>query len=251
MTEVQAAVGPAGPDGARAPQTFLGRRAMPLTALLLALACGGGDTPTGATSGTPPGSGNGPGTNTGTTVTYSGVFDTGLKGGVITLVATAAATGTLKAAGEAEVALTGTYNTTTATFTMSGGAYTVIAAVDAPQLVGIVSVRGALATGTLAALPVSATVPITHWCGTTNGTSVGGLDLAVQGGTLVGVFQGASSGLPVKGSASATDVSFTWVPGANQTGTAAGKISGTTMAGTWSNSFGSSGTWTVSSAGCQ
>ena len=223
----------------------------PALAMCMLVACGGSDSPTGVSNGTTPGTGGGGGGGGATSVSYTGVFDTGLKGGVITLVNTAAATGTLKVAGEAEVALTGTFNASTSTFNMSGGIYTVVAAVDAPVLVGIVTVRGQLGTGTLAALPVNPAVPTTYWCGTTSGTSVGGLDLALQGGTVVGVFQGASSGLPVRGTASATDVNFSWVPGTNQTGSGVGKIAGTTMTGTWSNSFGSSGTWTVSSSGCQ
>lgn len=183
-------------------------------------------------------------------MTYDGVFDTGLKGGVITLVATAAATGTIKAAGESEVALSGTYNATTGVFALSGGQYTIVAGVDAPYVVGSVTVRGALATGTLAAMPVSATTPTTHWCGSTSGSNPSGIDLAIQGGVVVGVFQGASSGIPGKGTASATDVNFSWIPGTNQTGSATGKISGTTITGTWSNSFGGSGTWTAASNGC-
>lgn len=225
--------------------------------LLAMLACSsGGDSPTGTSSGTTPGGGTGGtgGTGSGngaaTPVTYDGVFDTGLKGGVITIVATAAATGTIKAAGEAQVALSGTYNATTGVFALSGGQYTIVAGVDAPFIVGSVNIRGALATGTLAALPVSATMPTTHWCGTTNGSTVGGIDLAVQGGSVVGVFQGSTSGVPGKGVASATDVNFSWIPGTNQTGSATGKISGTTMTGTWNNSFGGGGTWTVASNGC-
>ncbi len=224
------------------------RRASALVALALLAACGkSGDSPTGTTSGTPAGTPTG----TGAVVAYNGVFDTGLKGGVITLVNTAAATGTIQAAGEAAVALTGTFNATTGAFTMSGGAYSVVAAVDAPIVVGIVTVRGNLGSGTMAALPVSATQSIAYWCGTTTGTSPGGINFAVQGGTVVGVVQGVSSGLPTTGTASASDITVRWVPGAGQTGSATGKISGATMTGTWMNSFGGAGTWTATATGCR
>ncbi len=113
------------------------------------------------------------------------------------------------------------------------------------------NVRGVLGNGTMAALPVNSTQTISHWCGITNGTSPGGIDLAVQGGTVVGVVQGVSSGLPATGTASASDVNVQWIPGAGQTGSATGKISGSTMTGTWMNSFGGAGTWTATSNGCQ
>jgi len=210
----------------------------------MVIACGNSDdAPTGVIAGTPPG-------GTAAAATYEGVLDTGLKGGIITLVATPAATGTLKVTGEPEVALAGNYDVSSRTFTVSGGAYSVLAAVDAPQLFGSLTIRGQLGTGTVAGLVKSATVPTAFWCGVTNGTSVIGIDLAVQGGVVVGVAQGNGAGLLVKGTASATDIQFSWSPGVNQTGNASAKISGTTMSGTWSNSFGGNGTWTAASNGC-
>ena len=186
--------------------------------------------------------------------TYEGVFATGSKGGVVQLVSGAPATGTLTMKGGSTVALIGSYNTATETFTMSGGGYDLTAAGE-----GVHHVAGPLAGATPAAsgvLTAYATdaAPQLKVCGTFAGSMVGTLNAVVSGTSISAVaVDAAGNGMTANGTINGNALSFDWKPlgnmPSNVTGSATGALTGPTSgAGTWSMSNGQKGTWTA--AGC-
>ena len=201
-----------------------------------------------------------------TTVTYTGVFAGQKEGGAFTISAevpaiaaaeynaqvnggSATATGTLKIAGGAAIPLTGTYNTATGVFTLSGSSYSLTATVASNAVSG--TYTGPSTSGTLVALPVSSTVNVTPFCGTYAGSESGRWNVAISAGKLTGVASSPDGAIALTGTLSGVTMTMSWHPNATDFGNATGTLNGTTVAGTWlTNTPGSHGTWTGSSGSC-
>lgn len=187
-----------------------------------------------------------------TTVTYEGVFATGTQTGTVSLVAGSPATGSLKISGASTVSLSGSYNSATSTFALTGGGYALAATVDANKNVsGTLTGSSAATTGVVAALAVAAGEPKTTWCGTFNGTNSGKLNLIIKGNTASALaVETTGEGTNLTGTVNGAGVTLGWKPmispGVYGTGTATGTISGATITGIWSNTLGEHGNWTAS-----
>lgn len=201
-----------------------------------------------------------------TTVAYSGLFGSGMFTGTVTLnaqVPVAAsltprtavmpgATGTAKFAGASTttVSLTGTFDTTTNRFSLSGGGWALDVAVAEGRATGTIATP--VGTGSVAALVTTATSPVAQYCGSYSGTESGKFLVVVRGGLATGVAaqDGQPGGVTLAGSANGNNVSlsWSWTEGVGGQGVATGTINGQSISGTWSNTDGQSGTW--SGSGC-
>ncbi len=210
---------------------------------------------------------------------YSGVFATGTQSGTITLTIGNPATGTLRPAGGASIALpaipmradpfatrdglfaapvplTGTYVDATKTFTMAGGGYNLTATIDgAGQVSGTLNGTTADTKGVVSALATNPATATTTYCGTFSGTNSGRLSVVVRGTEAKGLaVEVTGEGTNLSGTVSGNTVTLGWKPlgagGVVGTGTATGTISGSTLAGSWTNTLGERGTFTTTSTGC-
>lgn len=234
------------------------RHAACAIALFVATACGG--TTSTPTSPPPPP----PATPvTTTTVTYQGLFGSGTFTGAVTLnaiiptavlastesrtLAITSATGTAKFSGASTstVSLTGTFDTTTNRFTLTGSGWNV----DVTATDGIASgtITTPVGTGSVGALVSTETAPVAQYCGTYRGTESGKFLVVVKNGLATGVAaqDGLPGGVTVTGSTNGNTVSlsWSWTEGSGGRGLATGTISGTGIGGTWSNTDNQSGTW--------
>ena len=231
-------------------------------------ACGGSSSPTGpSTPATPTPPAPPPPVAT-TTVEYRGLFGSGMFTGTVSLTAVvpvsatayvpdtaqdvASASGTAKFSGASTttVNLTGTYDTATGRFTLSGGAWSIDATVVDGRATGtIVTPAGA---GSIAALTSTASAPVSQYCGSYSGTESGKFLVVIRNGLATGVAaqDGEPGGVTLAGSANGNSISlsWSWTDGSGGQGLAIGTINGTTVGGTWSNTDGQSGIW--SGSGC-
>jgi hypothetical protein len=239
------------------------RRAACAAVLLVATACGSSSTPTAPTPPAPP-----PPVAT-TTVTYSGLFGSGMFTGTVTLTAVvptsntadtsngplaiASATGTAKFSGASKttINLTGTFDTTTNKFTLTSAGWSIDATVTNNRVTGTISTP--VGGGGMAALVTTASNPTVSYCGNYVGTESGKFLVTTGSGFATGV--AAENGIPgavtLAGTVNGNSVSlsWSWTDGVGGQGVATGTINGTSISGTWSNTDGQSGTWS-GSAGC-
>jgi hypothetical protein len=207
--------------------------------------------------------------------TYSGTVAAGAEAGSIELTAqvpvaalalgdgqsrpfaTATAVGTLRLMGGKVVALTGTYDTVTKKFTMSGGGYSITATLFNGELGGIfITPTGQ--NGTVIAAPIVPGVTTLTYCGKTAGDVQATIVLTRTDNKLVGIGHNPApdgSQETLKGTITGTSVSFSFGPSGGQIGTFTGTLNGTTMSGSWNTTLNGkpdeSGTWSVSTTGCQ
>ena len=242
---------------------------------LVVAACGGSatgvPTPTAPTPATPapPAPPAPPPPVATTTVTYQGLFGSGMFTGTVTLTAQvpvsaragltnnatlvmSGATGTAKFSGASTmtITLTGTYDTETNRFLLSGGAWSIDVTVADGRATGTISTPAG--AGSVAALVTTESNPASQYCGTYGGTEPGKFLVVIRSGLVSGVAaqDGQPGGITLAGSANGNSVSmsWSWTEGSGGQGLATGTINGQTIGGTWSNTDGHSGTW--SGSGC-
>ncbi len=190
-----------------------------------------------------------------TRATYDGVFATGAKSGIVQLTTGTPATGTLTMTGGATVPLTGSYDAKASTFAVSGGGYSITAAVSRTQeLTGALWGASSATSGVLAAYRLNQAAPSLKVCGTFAGSMAGTLNAVVSGTSVLAIaVDGAGNGMTASGTLNGSAITFDWLPlgyvPSNVTGTATGVLTGPSSgAGTWSMTNGQHGTWTA--AGC-
>jgi hypothetical protein len=217
-----------------------------------------------------------------TTVTYSGTFQSSNDSyGSITLTAqvpaavlassdgasfpraVATATGTLKPGGSGSIPLTGTYDSVTGKFTVTGGGYTVNATVtstpDGNVLNGTITT--ATTQGAVVALPPPPTGSLITYCGNYTGGSTGTLVVTRRDNKLVALVaeKGAPAPYSINGTLTGTAVnlSFTWAPPDVGSTTVTGTLEGGVMSGTWVSNFveggkplSERGDWVVRAGSC-
>jgi hypothetical protein len=246
-----------------------------LTAPLWLAACGG-SSPS-APDSTPAAS-----TPQTTAVTYGGTFQSNNDSyGSITLIAqvpvaslaavdgmsapraVASASGTLKPGINASIPLTGTYDTATGKFVVTGGGFTVNATVT-PTADGAVlngTVTTATTQGAVVALPSTSTGTVITYCGNFTGGNTGTLVVTRRDNKLVALVaeKGEAAPYSINGALNGTavDLSFTWAPPDVGSTTVTGTLNGSVISGTWtSNSieFGTPvsvhGDWVVRAGSC-
>jgi hypothetical protein len=167
------------------------------------------------------------GTNGVLNLTFAGTVSAALTADSTSVAATTSTvnvTGTLTL-GSQTIPLTGTYDPTTHSFTVSGGGYTLNGQITTSGIVG--TFTGPSNSGNFTALAGSSTT-VTVYCGTYTGSSVGGTWNIVQNGTTLNGVASGNPSVTLTGTVSGNSMSITWV-----TGSASGTISGTTVSGTW------------------
>lgn len=255
------------------------RRSLVLTLLISSLgsisACGG-SSPS-APDATPSAS-----TPQTTAITYSGTFQSSNDSfGTITLTAqvpvaalaavdgvslpraTASATGTLKPGISASIPLTGTYDTVTGKFAVSGGGFTVNAAVTATPDGNVLNgtITTATTQGAVVALPPPATGSVITYCGNYTGGTTGTLVVTRRDNKLVALVaeKGAPAPYSINGTLNGTavDLSFTWAPPDVGSTTVTGTLNGGVITGTWVSNFveggrqmSERGDWVVRAGSC-
>jgi hypothetical protein len=247
-------------------------------ALLAVAGCGGGSSSSTASSSPTAPSSSTPAASTPVETAdeeYIGTFASGTFTGTISLTAAvpintataesprlqpravATARGTAKFAGAntQSVALTGTYDTTSKRFALSGGPWSVDATVADNAATGTVNTP--VGAGGLAAMRSTAAEPATRYCGTFSGTESGKFTIIVSGhrdvvsGSRVnGVAaqDGEPGSFAVHGGVTGTGISLSWSwndASGQGSGIADGTISPTTAGGAWHNTLGHSGTWSA------
>jgi hypothetical protein len=243
------------------------RRAFVAICLAAAIGCGGPSSPTSPSQTNQPPAPPAPPPVATTTVAYSGLFGSGMFTGTVTLSAQVPATATLTnprtavmpgATGTAKfsgastttVNLTGTYDTTSNRFLLSGGGWAMDVTVADARATGTISTPAG--AGSVAALVTTAGSPVAQYCGSYSGTESGKFLVVVRGGLVSGVAaeDGRPGGVTLAGSANGNSVSlsWSWTEGVGGQGLATGTINGQSISGTWSNSDGQSGAW--SGSGC-
>lgn len=240
-------------------------RALATLCVAAVAACGGSSSPTGPSSQTsPPPAPPSPPPIATTAVSYQGLFGSGLFTGAVTLTAQVpvsasarltnratlvmpGATGTAKFSGASTttVSLTGTYDTETNRFLLSGGAWAIDVTVVDGRATGTISTP--VGAGSVAALATTESNPATQYCGSYAGTESGKFLVVVRAGLASGVAaqDGEPGGVTLAGSANGNSVSlsWSWTEGVGGQGLATGTINGLSIGGTWSNTDGQSGTW--------
>lgn len=199
-----------------------------------------------------------------TTVAYQGVFGSGLFTGTVTLTAQvpvsatagvtgntrllmAGASGTAKFSGTSAtpVTLTGTYDTTTNRFLLSGSGWTIDAAVVDGRAAGTIATPAG--AGSVVAMVTTDSNPTSQFCGTYSGSESGKFLVVIKGGLASGVAakDGEPGGITLAGSVNGNSVSlnWSWTEDSGGRGLATGTINGDAISGTWSNTVGRSGTW--------
>jgi hypothetical protein len=177
--------------------------------------------------------------------------------------AIATATGTLKPGGNASIPLTGTYDTATTKFTVTGGGFTVNATVMVTTGGSILngSITSPTTQGTVVALPPPATGTVITYCGNYTGGSGGTLVVTRRDNQLVALVaeHGAPAPYSINGTLNGTavDLSFTWAPPDVGSTTVTGTLAGTVITGTWVSHFieggkqlSEHGDWVVRAGSC-
>lgn len=262
-----------------ASHTRSARRRFGVSTLILLLgfvpACGGSS----PSAPTPTPSGQTPQT---TTITYSGTFQNsdGSFGSITvssevastTAVvvdgsshprAVATATGVLKPGGGGSIPLTGSYDTVTKRFTLTGGPFAVSAAVsstgDGNVLNG--SITSPSTQGAVLALPPPASGALINYCGNYTGDTRGSLVMTRRDAKLFALVseQGAAADFSITGTLTGNDVyfKFDYQPPDVGSTTVTGTLSGSTMSGTWVANYVEAGRaiiergdWTVRAGSC-
>ncbi|HVZ47476.1 MAG TPA: hypothetical protein VG916_01720 [Gemmatimonadaceae bacterium] len=202
--------------------------------------------------------------------TYSGVFATFNESGSITLVTGNPATGTLVGASAAalaqengstaslaagaSVALTGTYNAGTSTFSLTGGGYAVQASIDASaQVTGTIATPSAPTGGSVVALSAASATSRKTYCGKFSQTNqkagqtpeTGTLNVAINNTVIRGTaIQTGGDGagpeaIVLSGTYTNSTINVSWNSGY---GTATGVFNPNPV-GTFQNQDGISGVW--------
>jgi hypothetical protein len=197
-----------------------------------------------------------------TAVTYSGTFQSSNDSyGSITLTAQvpvamfaasdgtsapraiANATGTLKPGINASIPLTGTFDTVTGKFVVTGGGFTVNATVTSTPDGNVVNgtVTTATTQGAVVALPPPATGSVITYCGNFTGGNTGTLVVTRRDNKLVALVaeKGEPAPYSINGTLNGTavDLSFPWAPPDVGSTTVTGTLSGSQMSGTWTSHF--------------
>ncbi len=244
-------------------------RAVAALCLTVVTACGGSSAPTAPSpQTTPPAGPPAPPPVATTTISYQGLFGSGLFTGAVTLTAqvpvsamtslgnttwqiVSGASGTAKFSGTSTtVNLAGTYDTTTNQFVLSGGGWAIDVKGADGRVTGTISTP--VGAGSVAALQATTTLPASQYCGSYAGTESGKFLVVVRAGLATGVAaqDGQPGGVTLAGSANGNGVSlsWSWTEGSGGQGLATGTINGPSIGGAWSNTDGQSGTW--SGSGC-
>ena len=157
-------------------------------------------------------------------------------------------TGTLKLSTSAStVALTGTYNSLTNAVSVTGGTFALNGSVSGTTVSG--SYTSGAVTGSFSAIPATAAVKASTYCGSYNGTTGGAgvFNFTVgANGALNGVYNpttAGDTGGTVSGSVSGTTMSGT----ASSGSTIAGSVSATAVSGTYLDTDGGTGSFSGSS----
>lgn len=246
-----------------------------VSALALAPACGG------SSPSAPEAAAPAPAPQT-TAVTYSGTFQSSNDSyGSITLTAQipaamlastggtsapraiATATGTLKPGINTTIPLTGTYDTSTGKFSVTGGGFTVNATVTSTPDGNVVN--GTITTpttqGAVVALPPPANGTVVTYCGNYTGGTTGTLVVTRRDNKLIALVaeKGAPAPYSINGTLNGTavDLSFTWAPPDVGSTTVTGTLSSGVITGTWVSHFveggkqlSEHGDWVVRAGSC-
>jgi hypothetical protein len=157
--------------------------------------------------------------------------------------AIANATGTLKPAINTSIPLTGTFDTATGKFAVTGGGFTVNATVTSTPDGNVVNgtVTTATTQGAVVALPPPAGGSVLTYCGNYTGGTTGTLVVTRRDNKLVALVaeKGAPAQYSINGTLSGTavDLSFTWAPPDVGSTTVTGTLNGGVMSGTWVSNF--------------
>jgi hypothetical protein len=240
----------------------------------MAAACGG--------SATAPSSSSSSSTTVATsTVYYNGTFT--LTGGATqgTLTATASiptaavlleevsrpmatytATGVLRLSNGTSITLTGSYDSATGKWTLSGSGYSVTFTTGTSGTSTGTTTTGTITSptgvgGSVAAVRVAdaATAP-TMYCGTfglnSANSGLGVMSFGVSGTLVTGIGTDSTGSVALNGTLSGTSLNATYKYGVGSGGgTVIGTISGTTGSGTWSNTDNERGAWAAATGNCK
>jgi len=198
---------------------------------LLTAACGGG----GSDAATAP--------TVKANTTYQGVFASGVERGSLSLVSGSPATGTLTVGAAQPVSLSGTFTTSSSTFSMTGGGYSITTSAGASGTIkGTVTGNGITGTGVLAALEAPSSATPTRYCGVYTGDDAGMVEFTVLGSSAVAVVNGMGGGFTMNGSVSGSSATLTATgtePGTGKTNTVTANVtvSGASLTGTGSSTL--------------
>jgi hypothetical protein len=158
------------------------------------------------------------------------------------------ATGTFKAAGASDVALSGTYDAASGSLTLAGGGLSLAGTASGETLSGTFTNADGT-TGGFSALN-STQNAVTNYCGTyTPGDDAGVFNLTVSAsGKLSGVTSGTGSGSAVTLAGQVTGSSVSGV--SSESVAFSGTIDGAAISGTYISTNGHPGTFSGSSSGC-
>lgn len=216
------------------------------------------------------------------TVTYSGTFQSSNDSyGSITLSAQvpvgllstvdgvsftraiATASGTLKPGVSATIPLSGTYDTATGKFAVTGGGFTVNATVTATADGNVLNgtITTATTQGAVVALPPPATGTVITYCGNYTGDGSGTLVVTRRDNKLVALVAEKGSPAPysITGSLTGTAVlfQFNFAPPDVGTTTVTGTLNGSVITGTWVSNYTENGRpitergdWVVRAGSC-
>ena len=194
--------------------------------------------------------------------TFQGVFASGVERGTITLVSSSPATGSLSVDGKAPVPLSGSFDSASSTFLLTGSGFTVTGKAGAAGAPAGASSLGALAATASAAATLSGTVTgpditgtatmsaastgggatTTRYCGVYTGDDAGMVDVGLVGGLAVATVAGMGGRFAMTGTVAGTKVTLTATglepgTGRQNTVTANLTLSGTTLSGTGSSTL--------------
>lgn len=191
-------------------------------------------------------------------MTYTGVFaGIGNIGGTIELTSEASATSSTSrfrtlavyaasgklTTGGLVVELTGTYDSISRQFTVSGGGFRVSATVAGTTVSGTVETPSGT-SGTVTAAVGSPAQTSAQYCGTFGGDDQGRLRFTVSGSNFTGLGGNDGGYLPLHGTVNGSAMQGSG-KGDDTTVTLSGTLSGGRWNGQWSNNFNERGTWTA------
>lgn len=177
--------------------------------------------------------------------------------------ATYTATGVLRLSNGTSITLTGTYDSATGKWTLSGSGYSVTFTTATSGTSTGTTATGTItsptgASGSVAAVRVAdaATAP-TMYCGTfglnSANSGLGVMSFGISGTLVTGIGTDASGSVALNGTLSGTSMNATYKYGGGFPGggTVIGTISGTSGSGTWSNTDNERGAWTAATGNCK
>lgn len=157
--------------------------------------------------------------------------------------AVATATGTLKRGGGDTVTLSGTFDTATNRFALTGGGFTVAATVEASAAGTVVngSVTTPTTQGTVVAVPPPASGTLITYCGNYTGDAHGTIVMVRSDSvlTILAAEAGAPAPFSFRGTLTGTDVffKFDYAPPDVGSTTGTGTLVGGVMSGPWSATY--------------